>query len=73
MGTGAVAMSKARGTCVFCGGTGLTKGHVWPDLRHRSLPQSHGLALQLWLRYELFRGTLSQDHSKPANGTWRVS
>ena len=26
------------GTCVFCGGTGLTKGHVWPDWLGRFLP-----------------------------------
>jgi hypothetical protein len=32
-------MSKAPGTCVFCGGTGgLTKGHVWPDFLTRVLP-----------------------------------
>jgi hypothetical protein len=24
-------MSKPAGKCVFCGGSGLTKGHIWPE------------------------------------------
>jgi hypothetical protein len=31
-------MSQPRGKCVFCGGTGLTKGHVWPDWLNRIMP-----------------------------------
>jgi hypothetical protein len=33
-------MSKPAGKCVFCGGSGLTKGHVWPDWFAKYLPQS---------------------------------
>jgi hypothetical protein len=32
-------MSKPAGKCVFCGGTGLTKGHVWPEWFGTYLPQ----------------------------------
>jgi hypothetical protein len=31
-------VSKSPGTCVFCGGTGLTKSHVGPDFMNRILP-----------------------------------
>jgi hypothetical protein len=33
-------MSKPPGRCVFCGGTGLTKGHVWPDWLNKILPKT---------------------------------
>jgi hypothetical protein len=33
-------MSKPAGKCVFCGGPGLTKGHVWPDWLGKVLPQT---------------------------------
>jgi hypothetical protein len=31
-------MSKPAGRCVFCGGTGLTKSHIWPDWMDQYLP-----------------------------------
>jgi hypothetical protein len=31
---------RAAGTCAFCGGTGLTKGHVWPAWLGRFLPMT---------------------------------
>jgi hypothetical protein len=31
-------MSKPAGKCVFCGGTGLTKSHIWPDGLDEYLP-----------------------------------
>ncbi|WP_316161836.1 hypothetical protein [Bradyrhizobium sp. SZCCHNRI20481] len=33
-------MSKPAGKCVFCGGAGLSKGHVWPDWMNRILPNT---------------------------------
>ena len=33
-------MTQAGGRCVFCGGRGLTKGHVWPDWLNKILPKS---------------------------------
>jgi hypothetical protein len=33
-------MSKPAGRCVFCGGRGLTKGHVWPDWLNTILPKT---------------------------------
>lgn len=33
-------MSNPAGKCVFCGGTGLTKGHVWPDWLGSVLPRT---------------------------------
>src|SRR5258708_255743 len=33
-------MSKPAGRCVFCGGTGLTRGHVWPDWLNKILPKT---------------------------------
>ncbi len=33
-------MSKPAGKCVFCGGVGLTKGHVWPDWLNDILPRT---------------------------------
>ena len=33
-------MSKPAGRCVFCGGSGLTKGHVWPDWLDKVLPKT---------------------------------
>src|SRR5712691_5054208 len=31
-------MSNPAGKCVFCGGTGLTKGHIWPKWVQSILP-----------------------------------
>lgn len=33
-------MSKPAGKCVFCGGGGLSKGHVWPDWIDNILPRT---------------------------------
>ncbi len=33
-------MSTPAGKCVFCGGHGLTKGHVWPDWLNGILPNT---------------------------------
>jgi hypothetical protein len=33
-------MSKPVGKCVFCGGPGLTKSHVWPEWAEAILPES---------------------------------
>jgi hypothetical protein len=33
-------MSKPAGKCVFCGGPGLTKSHVWPEWAEAILPES---------------------------------
>jgi hypothetical protein len=33
-------MSKPAGKCVFCGGRGLTHGHVWPDWFGDILPET---------------------------------
>jgi hypothetical protein len=33
-------MSKPAGKCVFCGDTGLTKGHIWPDWLNKILPKT---------------------------------
>lgn len=33
-------MSQPAGKCVFCGGRGLTKGHVWPDWLNDILPNT---------------------------------
>ena len=31
--------SKAQGKCIFCGGEGLTKEHVWPNWIKSVLPR----------------------------------
>jgi hypothetical protein len=33
-------MSKPSAKCVFCGGDGVTKGHVWPDWLNKILPRT---------------------------------
>lgn len=37
-------MSRPAGRCVFCGGSGLTKGHVLPDWLGKVLPRADGHA-----------------------------
>ncbi len=41
---GFLSMSKPAGKCVWCGRTGLTKGHVWADWLDRlmNFPENHG-------------------------------
>jgi hypothetical protein len=35
-----VIVTQVGGRCVFCGGRGLTKGHVWPDWLNKILPKT---------------------------------
>src|SRR5262249_25380118 len=58
LGSPATAMAQIAGKCVFCGGTGLTKGHVWPDWISKTLPVTashHELVVGKW---ETFTSTL---------------
>jgi hypothetical protein len=51
-------MSKPAGKCLFCGRTGLTKGHVWPDWISKILPVTashHDLVVG---QFETFTSTL---------------
>jgi len=51
-------MSQPQGKCVFCGGTGLTKGHVWPAWLNRMLPVIATHHEQIVGKFETFTPTI---------------
>jgi hypothetical protein len=51
-------MSKPAGNCVFCGRTGLTKGHVWPAWLNRLLPVTATHHEQIVGKFETFTPTI---------------